>query len=818
MQGRTRSFDPEEELDVSTVPVPAAKSQPVLSQRNTASQNLDFIAAQFLKSLPFKHTYAPLGQGQVRVLTVRKGREDDPLELDLHAHDGQCLPNYQALSYVWGTAPRSQQVILRDFSSPLRSRFPPGSKYRKGDRLRFVIQRLKGTKTYIRSSLYDALMRVRRTGSDIRVWADALCINQNNAAEKTSQISQLHNLYLMANNVFIWLDNGEDGHGNASVQIALDFILELVDVNGLEALLREPKEVLKEKADALLALMKCPWFTRRWVIQEIVLAKRASIWCGPGRFKAVDWDDFADALTTFKVHFLPALDYPVQDVLAYGAQILVQQKGDLLRDSGSSMVFTTSLEDLISYLTPFNAGDPRDIVYDVISISREQHSDGWYSATKPDYQKSLLDVYVEFVESCVKNSNRLDIICRPWVPEITGLKQDVPIQERVGFYELIVENDLPSWMKTLRHHPYGSGESVYEGRQYGDIFATAKPTYNACGSCQFDDTTRPRFGIRDSKIFVTANIKHQAYITNDIGENPEVFYETFDGTLEVHGAVLGVITRRSDACTGGIPADALEMGGWTFPDRNKSQLIDIVPDRLWRTLVANLGPDRAPPPTYYRRACLWALQRLARSRRLDIQGLLRDNPNFLYKDFLRRVDETTMGRRFFKCTVVPGVAGDSGGQLYGLCPEGTAETDLVCILYGCHVPFVLRKRDKRPDFDLNKPQLKGFHPGTEEELHRHHERRRSSRPMSPRKESTNVMANFPMPGSFPVDTELEYTTEGTDQDQEQAIPNPEPRILQKEVMIGEFYEVIGECYVYGCMDGEIIKQEAWKNLKTFVLR
>lgn len=87
MQGRTRSFDPEEELDVSTVPVPAAKSQPVLSQRNTASQNLDFIAAQFLKSLPFKHTYAPLGQGQVRVLTVRKGREDDPLELDLHAHD-----------------------------------------------------------------------------------------------------------------------------------------------------------------------------------------------------------------------------------------------------------------------------------------------------------------------------------------------------------------------------------------------------------------------------------------------------------------------------------------------------------------------------------------------------------------------------------------------------------------------------------------------------------------------------------------------------------------------------------------------------------
>jgi hypothetical protein len=813
MQGRTLSFDPEDELEVSTVRVPAANDQPAFSKQKLVNQNLDFLAAQLLKSLPFKHTYAPLELGQVRILTVRRGSEEDPLELDLHAHDGQGLSNYQALSYVWGTAPRSHEVILRDFSSSLRARFPPGS--RRGDRLRFVIQRMKGTKTYIRPSLFDALVRVRRVGSDIRVWADALCINQNNAAEKTSQISQLHNLYQMAHNVFVWL-----GNGNPSTKIALDFILELVDVDGLSTLLNQPKPALKKKADALLEMMKSPWFTRRWVIQEIVLAKRASIWCGPGKMKPVNWDDFADALTTFKVHVLPALDYVVQDVLAYGAQVLVHQKGYLLRDSGSSMVFTTSLEDLISHLTPFNAGDPRDIVYGVISISREQHSDGWYSPTRPDYRKSLLDVYVEFVESCVKNSGRLDIICRPWVPEITALKQDVPIQERVGFYELTVDNDLPSWMKTLRHHPYGSGEDVYEGRQYGDIFATAKPTYNACGTCQFDEDTRPKFGTRDARVFVTANIKHQAYITDALDENPEVFYETFDGTLEVQGVVLGAIGQLSDACTGGIiPKEALRMGGWTFPDRRMSQFIDAVPDRLWRTLVANLGFDRGPPPTYYRRACLWALQRMSRAGDLEIKKLLDAHPDFPYKNFLRRVVDTTMRRRFFKCTVASGVnGGDLNGQLYGLCPEDTVQTDLVCILYGCHVPVVLRKRSTRPDFGLANPKLKGFHPGTAIELHNHHTRGRSNRPMSPTPEPGPVVQSFPMPGSFPIDAELDSALEGVGQIEPPTIPAPEPRILKKEEVIGEFYEVIGECYVYGYMDGEIIKQEPWKNKKTFVLR
>lgn len=46
----------------------------------------------------------------------------------------------------------------------------------------------------------------------------------------------------------------------------------------------------------IVNLMKNDWFTRKWVIQELALAKNASIRCADQEMK---WTAFADAIALF---------------------------------------------------------------------------------------------------------------------------------------------------------------------------------------------------------------------------------------------------------------------------------------------------------------------------------------------------------------------------------------------------------------------------------------------------------------------------------------------------------------------------------------
>lgn len=77
-----------------------------------------------------------------------------------------------------------------------------------------------------------------------------------------------------------------------------------------------------------------------------------------------------------------------------------------------------------------------------------------------------------------------------------------------------------------------------------------------------------------------------------------------EGTLLVHGFVLGTIMHRSDVMRGGIvPGDWLEKLGW---DRNSKE--NRVPDSVWRTLVADRTTEGSNPEPWYPRACLHCLK------------------------------------------------------------------------------------------------------------------------------------------------------------------------------------------------------------------
>lgn len=96
--------------------------------------------------------------GIIRILRLEPGTGDDPLrgelyQTELHDRTGSS-PNFEALSYVWGTA---------DYEHTLHT--PDG-----------IVK--------VSTNLERALRRIRLPDRIRRVWADAVCINQKDSVER----------------------------------------------------------------------------------------------------------------------------------------------------------------------------------------------------------------------------------------------------------------------------------------------------------------------------------------------------------------------------------------------------------------------------------------------------------------------------------------------------------------------------------------------------------------------------------------------------------------------------------------------------------
>ena len=150
------------------------------------------IMAALSNSGPQKSPYhdQPLGPGEIRLLTIetRTDTTNEPslrhvfpwmssvvtLRLVTRRHKLEDKPEFNALSYVWGTAPASIEVPCNE--SQLR----------------------------VTPSAYEMLEQLQP--QNIRpFWIDAICIDQQNAEEKATQIPLMRHIYAHAAYVVIWM-------------------------------------------------------------------------------------------------------------------------------------------------------------------------------------------------------------------------------------------------------------------------------------------------------------------------------------------------------------------------------------------------------------------------------------------------------------------------------------------------------------------------------------------------------------------------------------------------------------------------------------
>lgn len=167
-----------------------------------------------------------------------------------------------------------------------------------------------GKSVTIGQSLHDALMEYRlrlrrgrgRDGDQIRgLWADAICINQNDEMEKTEQVRMMRDIYKAAKFTIIWLGPLEDGDIQA-IQLAqlayercpehLRFKVKRTrqDYREFKATRRGLPEPFYGEAfrsteldptwKNLFKILHHPWFSRIWIVQELLVSEYAEMWRG----------------------------------------------------------------------------------------------------------------------------------------------------------------------------------------------------------------------------------------------------------------------------------------------------------------------------------------------------------------------------------------------------------------------------------------------------------------------------------------------------------------------------------------------------------
>ncbi|RFU27148.1 hypothetical protein B7463_g9190, partial [Scytalidium lignicola] len=565
---------------------------------------------------------------------------------------------------------------------------------------------------HVRSNLYAALRHFRHKRKEVIMWVDALCIDQEDGIERNRQVRQMHEVYSQAEQVCVWLGDGSE-ETSPKPKACFKFLRDILDLKKLDKFLDhlekyQPNDSgdsakVVDKCINIVNLMRNKWFSRRWVIQELALAREA--WIHYGKEKIL-WVDFSDAISLFikyydtigpvlekttnqETDFLPKLQ-AFEAVRFLGANTLVDVTSNLFRrnESGEIQQWLWSLEELVSFLLPFESSDPRDIIYSVLSLAKDTQGIATYNKNtanldgrlSPDYKhKSLRDVYVDFVAYCIETSKSLDIICRHWAPPLPkGYSRSVRLLRRKNEME-----ELPTWIPSIEKSSFGTVEQRIRGRVNGDSFVgnpirNSRRIYSASGDlvpeCEFE---------RHTEDSTTSSTPGESNI--------------YTGFLSVKGIRLGSIEETSHrAAHGMIFSETLEMAGfdYSWSDNNPGWSAESprVPEEFWRTLVADRGRHGRPAPHWYARACLECLIHLDLNGDLDIGALLTlPNAASTVKGFLKRVREVIFNRVFIRVNIDH--KQEKRTPTYGLAPAGTRKGDLVCILFGCSVPVVLRSRD-----------------------------------------------------------------------------------------------------------------------------
>ena len=325
------------------------------------------------------YIYKPLANlRSIRLFNLRPGIPGEPLECSLNHYGLDNVPEYNAVSYVWGDHLLGGQTIL-----------------------------CGGRRLDVTQTLHDALVKLRDDQCSRLLWADRICINQQDVAERSHQVTLMGEIFRGAAVVTISLGDDEEGEEKeilAFIRGMVDHFGGVKDMStweGRKFVLRDSQSRNCERNPfkGLLRLFRKPWFSRTWVVQEYGLAKTAIAMFGD---QTIPFHYIGMAalilLQSFREHLVP---------------LQVKQTVDMVNHlylMFSPDVQFRNFTHLIDNARLFQATDPRDKIYAFLEHPHARLSTG-EAIIEPDYRKSTLEVYREAAVTLIQHGQSIDILC-----------------------------------------------------------------------------------------------------------------------------------------------------------------------------------------------------------------------------------------------------------------------------------------------------------------------------------------------------------------------------------------------------------------------
>lgn len=385
---------------------------------------------------------------EIRLVVVEPGKPEDLVECSWDTIRLNDQSSFCALSYRWGDPDDCVAINIRAPSGPRR----------------FSVHR----------TVEGALRRLRRPDEPLRIWIDAICINQTDIEERSQQVALMKDIFSRAEEVHIWLggdlpvldtclriirdicayndwahpeeaaNGSRDGEEEQSLKKKPSELKEelcrvddqikkarskneYVSFKGIEEVFAHHVSTnftdddadwagAKEKTlpTMMTPLFSNPWFGRVWVAQEAIFASRALVY---GPKEVASWHD---------VHrmsqWLESPEYSVQVQHIQSFTIMApiwrtlqedhkRRTGTVNEASSSTGVVKRGILDVFLEGHDLKATDPRDKVFALLEFSYETRDISQLDPLiRPDYAKPTEDVFADFTRWWIKEHQSLAIL------------------------------------------------------------------------------------------------------------------------------------------------------------------------------------------------------------------------------------------------------------------------------------------------------------------------------------------------------------------------------------------------------------------------
>jgi hypothetical protein len=530
-------------------------------------------------------------------------------------------PDFRAISYCWGSSDLVDKVWFNDH------------------------QYLGITRSA--AAVLRYLIKTKYTG---HFWIDALCINQSDLEEKSNQVRLMGDIYSSARLVVAWLGEPADDSDRAMQFIATLYNeIEKHHLHGLDPAHERSymdqfpsfKHYNTPDWVAFQNFLKRPYFSRLWVIQEMVLSRRIIFACGektaPGNQLMVVVNillskGLSEYLLMVRVGFA-TVEYP----RGLGG-LQVMRSISACRTAGEDV----PLQELLLFSRRFDATNPRDLIFGLLGVASEL-DDG---TIPPDYEQSTEEIFLR------------------WTRFLMTRDGEATLLHGAGLGRTRLLKDIPSWVPdlTVRSETVDTHATIF-----GQVARLAG--FRAAGTSKFIPRSHKFNGCIVLQGIIIDTIAHSSRPRPLIPYHEDIKVQRPNRLLKVNwqDETLAAVTAL-------------------FPYPTAEAIQDV----YWRTLIANMFMDCThPPPGFFDNFTTYL-----EYTRLFLSCENRDEA---FKASAKKisVDDKVKHRMFDEAIPHVGnrVVFTTANGYAGLGPHGLKKGDRICIILGAATPFIIRESE-----------------------------------------------------------------------------------------------------------------------------